>query len=142
MNSAFSQLRRWIVFAGASAAASVSAFGAIERRAAPVPADLRNPFAPPGRVVEVPKPVLSPLERALLSVRTWRVEGYVRHRGSPGRSSAVIEGRLFLVDVAVSAAEMDVEARVCLKALTASGAELEVSAAGETALVTLPLLSQ
>lgn len=130
-----------MILAGASAASSVSTFGAIERRAAHVPDDLRNPFAPPGRVVDVPKPVLSPIERALVSVRAWRVEGYVSHRGAPGRSSAVIAGRMFLVDVAVPAGEMDVEARICLKALTSRGAELEVSAAGETALVTLPLLS-
>jgi len=133
--------RRWMVLVGASVVASLSAFGAIERRAAHVPDDLRNPFAPPGRVVDVPKPVLSPLERALVSVRTWRVDGYVSHRGAPGRSSAVIEGRMLLVDVAVPAGEMDIEARVSLKALTARGAELEVSAAGETALVTLPLFS-
>lgn len=120
---------------------AASAVGAIERRAAHVPDDLRNPFAPPGRVVEVPKPVLSPLERALVSVRAWRVDGYVSHRGSPGRSSVVIEGRMLLVDVAIPAGEMDVDARICLKALTPRGAVLEVSARGETAMVTLPLLS-
>jgi len=137
-----SPFRFGLLFAGASAVASVTAFGAIERRAALVPADLRNPFAPPGRVIEAPKPVLSPLERALVAVRAWRVDGYVSHRGFPSRSSAVIEGRMLLVDVAVPPGEMDVDARVCLKALTPRGAELEVSVAGETAMVTLPLLSQ
>ena len=126
----------------ASVAILAPLHGSLDRPAAPVPADLRNPFAPPGRAAEPLTPAASPLERAVVAVQAWHVEGYVNHPASPSRSSAVVEGRMLRVGVAIPAGEMGVEARICLKALTTRGAELEVSAAGETASVTLPLPSR
>lgn len=119
-------------------AASVGA--ALPRPALPVPTDLRNPFGIGGKTVvtTVVTSLVHPLDDAVATVRMWKVEGFVSDPASPARSSAVIGGRTWRVGAPVPPGELGVSARLTLIAVSSRGAELEVSAAGQSQTVLLP----
>jgi len=121
--------------------AAASATGALQRPALPVPPDLRNPFGIAGKTVvtTVVTSLVHPLDEAVAVVRTWKVEGFVADPGSPSRSSAVIGGRTWRVGLAVPPGELGVAARLRLVGVSARGAEIEVSAAGQSQTVLLTL---
>jgi hypothetical protein len=118
-----------------------SAGAALQRPALPVPADLRNPFGIGGKTVvtTVVTSLVHPLDEAVAVVRSWKVEGFVADPGSPSRSSAVIGGRTWRFGLPFAPGELGVAARLRLVGVSARGAEVEVSAAGQSQTVLLPL---
>ena len=116
-------------------------FASLQRPAFPVPADLRNPFGIGGKSVTttVVTSLAHPIDEALAVVRTWTVEGFVSDPTAPSRSSAVIGGRTWRVGVPVPPGEAGLAARLRLVGVSARGAEIEVSAAGQSQTLLLPL---
>jgi hypothetical protein len=115
-------------------------FASLQRPAFPVPPDLRNPFGVGGKtiVTTVVTSLAHPVDEAVAVVRTWKVEGYVSDPSSPARSSAVIGGRTWRIGVPIPPGELGVAARLRLVGVSAGGAEVEVSAAGQSQTLVLP----